>query len=138
MRLRDCLSSPGRKCINLSPNATFATICELSPSEGRPLADDRYALAIAGIGEVVPYRMVLRHAVVPEGQRVRPPADAALEFDMAFDVPPQHLEDRVAFALRELIDADREAAVDEQREFAAVRMAGDDRMDRIRPTAFGP
>src|SRR5712691_9420078 len=55
------LSRPERCCLN------------------RPVALHRDAVAGAGVGPIVPHRVVLDAAVVPEGDRVLLPAKAALE-----------------------------------------------------------
>src|SRR5271156_5158110 len=113
---------------------------DLTPArflERRALADDRYAFAVARVGEVVPDGVVLGYAVVPEGQRAGRPAYAALEFDVAFEMPPEKLQERIAFLFREFVDAGREAAIDEECELAAVRVADDGRMHSVRPAAIG-
>ncbi len=61
-------------------------------SRGRAFADDGHAVAGAIQGVVVPDRLVLGAAVVPEHQRVRRPADSAGEGRLGLDVPVQHLQ----------------------------------------------
>src|SRR5476651_1766274 len=45
----------------------------------RPVACDRDAIAAAGVGPVVPHGTVLDAAIVPEGDGILLPAEAALE-----------------------------------------------------------
>src|SRR5262245_48724128 len=64
----------------------------------RLVAADRDAMAVALVGVVVPERVVLGAAVVPERNRVGLPLEAHAQLGR-FDVPIEHFEDRVAFAL---------------------------------------
>src|SRR5579872_2285617 len=106
------------------------------PQSGRwPLADDGDALAVAGMREVVPDGVVLSAAVVPEYQRVGRPAHPALELQVRLHVPPEELQEPVAFLAVELVDAGGEAAVDEEGEPAVAWVADDHGMARLRPAA---
>src|SRR5258708_8948731 len=69
-------------------------------------------------------------AVVPEGDRVVIPAEAALEF-RRLDVTHQHLEQRVALVLLQALDALGEAAIDEQALSARHRMRPHDGMNSL-------
>ena len=60
---------------------------------------------------VVPHRPVLRAAIVPEGDRVLGPAEAALE-QRIFCVLVEIAQDRVALVARNADDVRREAAID--------------------------
>src|SRR6185312_9054101 len=87
------------------------------------------------MGKIVPDGVMLDRAVIPKSQRVGVPAYAALKLDMALEVPVEEFEECVAFLGRELVDTRREAAIDEERLLAAVGVAGDHGMRRLRPSA---
>src|SRR5262245_17065420 len=65
------------------------------------------------IGKIVPKRMVLDAAVVPESDRVWLPLEPRTEF-RRLDMPVKHLKDRGALALLEAHDSSCEDAVDEE------------------------
>src|SRR6516225_1396487 len=59
-----------------------STTCEADYSRGRsgrPIASDRHSAAGARLRVIVPQRLMLDAAVVPEGDRMGPPAKADLE-----------------------------------------------------------
>jgi hypothetical protein len=77
---------------------------------------------------------MLDRAIVPKSQRIGIPAYAAPKLDMAFEVPVEEFEERVAFLGREF-DARRETAIDKEHLLSVVGMAGDHGMRRLRPSA---
>src|SRR5712692_6745330 len=77
----------------------------------RCVALDRHTMAVTALWEVVPHRMMLDAAVVPERDRVHLPAEPALEL-RRLDVTIEELEQRVALGPLELHDLRGEAAVD--------------------------
>ena len=60
-------------------------------------ADDRNTLAISRIREVVPNRMVLSAAIVPKGQCVWFPTNAAVELRLSPEQIMAHFEKNPAF-----------------------------------------
>ena len=62
---------------------------------------NRYALATAAVRIVVPQRVMLGAAVVPERYRARLPLEAALKLWL-FDSLEEHLENLVTLTLFEL------------------------------------
>src|SRR5437868_8340602 len=93
----------------------------------RPLALHRHAGAGAGVRPVIPHRAVLGAAVVPEGDRVFAPAEAALE-QWIFRVLVEIGENSIALVLGDADDVTRKAAVDIERLLARHRMDADHRM----------
>src|SRR5262249_25900505 len=87
----------------------------------RPVAADRDAVAVAPVRVIVPQRMMLGAAVVPERDRVRLPAKAHAEL-RRLDVAKQHGEDRIALVAAHADDAGGEEAVHEQAFAAGDRM----------------
>src|SRR5215510_6100728 len=90
------------------------------PVEG-PVAAHRHAMPVPAMREVVEHGVMLGGAVVPEGHRARAPLEAAMQF-RRLDMPVEHFKERVAFVLAQLRDAERKAAIDEQRLPAGHRM----------------
>src|SRR3954470_22388383 len=80
----------------------------------RAFALHRDTVAVAPVRPVVPHRPVLGAAVVPEGDRVRLPAEAALE-QRVLHVLVEPGQDAVALVARDAEDAGGEAAVDVER-----------------------
>src|SRR5215470_2455877 len=76
-----------------------------------PIAFDRHPTAGSRLRVVVPQRLMLEAAVVPEGDRMRLPAEPALEFLPGAEFA-QKLEDSAAFFSRQLVDVGGEVAVD--------------------------
>src|SRR6185437_12358151 len=87
------------------------------------------------MGKIVPHGVMLDRAVIPKSQRIGVPAYAALKLDMALEVSVEEFEERVAFLGRELVDARRETAIDEEHLLSAVGVTGDHGMRRLRPSA---
>src|SRR5438105_3519753 len=81
----------------------------------------------AHVRPVVPDRLVLRAAVVPERDRVRAPAETAGPL-VAVAVLVQELEDRLALVARKLVDVRGEVGVDVDRLPARDRVAHDHRV----------
>src|SRR5436190_23603124 len=78
------------------------------------IASDRHPTAGSRLRIVVPQRLMLDAAVVPEGDRMRLPAEPALEF-LPGSKLAQKVEDRAAFFSRQLVDVGGEVAVDIKR-----------------------
>src|SRR5215470_18874582 len=76
----------------------------------RSVADDGDAFHDAHLGPVVRARVVLRRAVVPEGDRVLPPAEAHLVLGMA-GLVVENGEQAAALVRLEALDVAGEAAV---------------------------
>src|SRR6185436_6924088 len=72
-------------------------------------------------------RMMLGGAVVPEGDRVRPPREAALEL-RRLAMAVQHLQQSVALVPAQADDVRREVAVDIERLAAGHRMSAHHRV----------
>src|SRR5690349_8486938 len=87
----------------------------------RLVAAHRHAMAVTAMREVVEHRVMLGAAVVPERHRVGLPLEAALEL-RRLDVAIEHLEQRIAFVLLELRDAQGETTIDVQPLPAGHRM----------------
>src|ERR1700722_7035683 len=85
-----------------------------SAAEKRLVATDGHPVTIASLREIIPQRMMLRAAIVPEGNRARLPLEAAHEL-RRLDVPVQHLKQRSALLLLQLRNVSGEAAVDVKR-----------------------
>src|SRR5262249_17795602 len=94
-------------------------------------------MAVALVGVVIPKRVMLNAAVVPKCNRVRLPVEAHAELGR-FDVPIEHLKDRVTLVLLKADNARREEAVDEKAFLAGHWMGPNDRMlgARIRLAAI--
>src|SRR5215471_9800757 len=76
---------------------------KLGPIE-RLVAFDGDAIAQPLLREVVPHRVMHGRAIVPEGERVGPPGEAALEL-RRLAVTIEHLQQRIAFMTAEPHDA---------------------------------
>src|SRR5215467_13351819 len=74
---------------------------------------------------------MLGAAIVPERDRAGAPSEAALKFGI-FDVPEEHLQDRVAFALLQLRDSSGEHPIHIKCLAPRVRMGPYHRMLRVR------
>src|SRR6266850_685128 len=98
-----------------------------APSSHRPLALHRHPRAGAGVRPVVPHRAVLGAAVVPEGDGVFGPAEAALE-QRIFGVLVEIGQHGVALVAGNACYEAGEAAVDVERLPARHRMRAHDRM----------
>ena len=79
-------------------------------NSNRFLAAHRDAVAEARLGEVIPQRIVLGAAVVPEGDRVRLPAEAALE-QRVLQVLVEIAQDAGTLVVGDADDMAREEAV---------------------------
>src|SRR5476649_1961436 len=88
----------------------------------RPVARDRDAIAAASVGPVVPHGAVLDAAIVPEGDRVLLPAEAALE-QRVLHVLIEVVQDAVALVARHADQAAGEAAVHVERLLSRDRMS---------------
>src|SRR5450432_1329714 len=91
------------------------------------VARDRDAIAAAGMGPVVPHGAVLDAAIVPEGDRVLLPAEAALE-QRILHVLIEVVQDSVALVARHADQAAGEAAVHVERLLSRDRMSAHHRM----------
>src|SRR3954451_8897365 len=80
----------------------------------RPIALDRDPVARAGVRPVVPHRVVLDAAIVPERDRVLAPAEAALEQRVGH-VLVQIVQNAGALVARDAVDVARKAFVDVER-----------------------
>src|SRR5262245_20064224 len=78
-------------------------------------------MAVAPVRVIVPQRMMLSAAVIPERDRVRLPAEARAELGR-LDVAEQHGEDRIAFVAAHAENAGGEEAIHEQAFPARDRM----------------
>ena len=83
------------------------------------------AQAVALVREVVEQRVVLSRAIVPEGDRIRAPLEAAHELGH-LDVAVEHLQHGRALVRLELDDPGGEAAIDVERLLACYRVGADD------------
>src|SRR5262249_12538006 len=94
-------------------------------------------MAVAFVRVIVPKRMVLGAAVVPECDRICLPLETHAQFG-GLHVPVEHLENRVAFARAQADNARGEEAVREQAFPTRLGMRPDDRMlgTRINPSAI--
>src|SRR5476651_2804716 len=90
----------------------------------RLVARDRDAVAAAGVRPVVPHGAVLDAAIVPEGDRVLLPAEAALE-QRVLHVLVEIGQDAVALVARNTHEAAGEAAVHVDPLLACHRMNPD-------------
>src|SRR6266704_39788 len=93
----------------------------------RPVALYGDAVAGAGVRPIVPHRVVLDAAVVPERDRVLAPAEAALEQRVGH-VLVEIAQDAVALVARDAVDVAGEALVDVERPAPGHRMGTDDRV----------
>src|SRR5215469_16480273 len=101
-------------------------------------------MAVAALRVIIPQRQMLGAAIVPECDRAGVPSKAALKLGI-FDVPEEHLENRVALALRQLHDFSGEHPIHVKCLAPRVRMSPYHRMLRVwegfsttlsRPAAF--
>src|SRR6516225_11788910 len=83
-------------------------------SSGRPFASNGHAPSGARLRVVVPERLVLDAAVVPEGNRVRLPVEPHLEFLTRAELA-QKVQERAPLLSRQLVDVGGELAVDVER-----------------------
>src|SRR5258708_91412 len=86
---------------------------------------DRDAVARAGVRPVIPHRVMLDTAIVPECDRVLLPAKAALE-ERVRHVLVQIAQHAVALVARQAVDVARKALVDVERLPAGHRMGAHD------------
>src|SRR5262249_27291888 len=108
-----------------SPSRERAFLCG-DPLD-RVVAFDGDPVARAGVWPVVPHRVVLDAAVVPERDRVLLPAEAALE-QWVGHVLEQVSQDAVALVARNAVDIPGEALVDVERLAAGHRMGAHHRV----------
>src|SRR5580698_2919157 len=101
----------------------------MSSSVERPVARDRHAMTVAAIWKVIPQGLVLHAPIVPERDRIRLPAESALELG-PLDMAIEHLQQRDTLRLFQLDDSRREHPVDEERVASANRMGSHHRMLR--------
>src|SRR5262249_12724482 len=87
----------------------------------RLLPTHRDAMAVASVGAIVPQRVVLRAAVVPKGNRVRRPLEAHAQLG-GLNLPIEHFENCVAFALAQTDYVCGEEAIHEQAFFTCLGM----------------
>src|SRR5262245_1098980 len=74
---------------------------------------DRYAMAVALVGIIVPKRTVLRASVIPKRDGARPPLEAHAELGR-LDMSIEHLENGPALVSAKTNNSCREEAVDEK------------------------
>src|SRR5205085_4995378 len=98
-----------------------------SVSLDRAVAFDGDAVARAGVRPVIPHRVVLDAAIVPEGDRVLAPAETALEQRVGH-VLVEVAQDAVALVARNAVDVAGEALVDVERLLAGHRVGAHDRV----------
>src|SRR5262249_38084496 len=91
------------------------------------LPTHRHAMAVAPVGVIVPQRMVLRAAVIPKCNRVRRPLKAHAQLG-GLNVPIEHFEYRVAFALAQTDNFRSEEAIHEQAFPTSLGMRPNNRM----------
>src|SRR5260370_12025267 len=96
-------------------------------ASNRAVALDGDPVARAGVRPIIPHRVVLDAAVVPERDRVLLPAEAALEQRVGH-VLVEIAQDAVAFVARDAIDVAGEALVDVERLPAGHRVGADHRV----------
>src|SRR5260370_35398441 len=96
-------------------------------ASNRAVALDGDPVARAGVRPIIPHRVVLDAAVVPERDRVRLPAEAALEQRVGH-VLVEIAQDAVALVARDAVDVAGEALVDVERLPAGDRMGADHRV----------
>src|SRR6478672_6772660 len=94
-----------------------------SPSY-RPVALHGDAMAGAGMRPIVPHRTMLRAAIVPERNRVRLPAEAALE-QRVLRMVPQVVQDRRTLIARQADDSLGKTSIYIKRLLAGHRMRAD-------------
>src|SRR4051812_17353215 len=124
----------GMLWIDTTPNAAFTSsssrkLTMASPTvmlsrDRRGAAVELYAEARTHVRPVIPDRLVLRAAVVPEGDRMGGPAESASPL-LLVAVLVEVLEDGVAFLARDLVDVRGEVGVDVD-DFAAGDRVADD------------
>src|SRR5690242_7017524 len=78
-RILGCDSNLGQIPETVDRQQCLASARSIRPASDRALALDGDARARARMRPVIPHRAVLRAAIVPEGDRVLGPAEAALE-----------------------------------------------------------
>src|SRR5271166_608045 len=102
-----------------------------SAGDRRVAALHLHAVAGAHVGPVVPDRLVVRAAVIPERDRMRGPAETAgpLRLVAMIDQEPQHT---LAFKPRQFVDVGGEVLIDEDHLPAGHRMTRDDGVHRNR------
>src|SRR5712691_11690917 len=96
-------------------------------TSNRAVALDGDPVARAGVRPIIPHRVVLDAAVVPEGDRVLAPAEAALEQRVGH-VLVEVAQDAVALVARDAVDVAGEALVDVERFLAGHRVGAHDRV----------
>ena len=84
-------------------------------------------MAVTPVGIIVPQRMVLRAAVVPKCNRARRPLEAHAELG-GLNVPIEHFQNRVAFALAQTDDVRGKKAIHEQAFLTCLGMRPNNRM----------
>src|SRR6185436_70066 len=108
----------------------------LSTRSDRPVAFDGHPAAGACLRVVVPKRLMLDAAVVPEGNRMGLPAEPHLEFLPGAELA-QEIQDRAALFSRQAVDVSGEFAVDVQRLPLRHRVGANDRMRCLRVDLAG-
>src|SRR6478672_2686903 len=93
----------------------------------RPVALHRDPVAGAGVRPVIPHRVVLDAAIVPERDRVLAPAKAALEQRVGHMLV-KVAQDAGALVARDVVDVARKALVDIERLAPGDRVRAHDRM----------
>src|SRR6185437_3390618 len=100
----------GKRCCASSTASIPAT----RPESARHVAGQRDAVHDAAIAVIVVDRVVLRRAIVPEGERTCLPVEAAGEVGLHL-VAEEEVEDRRALLLAHADKAQRVAAIDVER-----------------------
>src|SRR5215469_16883099 len=88
-------------------------------------------MAVAALRVVIPQRQMLGAAIVPERDRAGAPSEAALKFGI-FDVPEEHLENRVTLTVLQLLDSSGEHPIHVNSLAPRLRMSPYHRMLRVR------
>src|SRR6266550_7535796 len=97
-----------------------------SSARTRPLgAFDKHPVARAHIGPIVPDRIMLGAAIVPECDRMWRPAETHVPVRPR-DMVVKEFQHAAAFSRRHFINVTGELAIDEQRLAAAFRVTNDD------------
>src|SRR5260370_3952896 len=94
-------------------------------------------MAVPHVRVIVERGTVHRATIVPEGDGVPVPTEAALEL-RRLGVAHQHLQQRVALVLRESLDALGEAAIDEQAFPTRHRVTAHDGLHRLGELLVAP
>src|SRR5713101_3052096 len=106
--------------------AGMSAKCERALARARPLgAFDKHPIARAHVRPIVPDRIMLGAAIVPECDRMRRPAETHVPMRPR-DMVVKEFQHAAAFSRRHFVNVTGELAIDEQCLAAAFRMTTDD------------